>query len=93
MSQEECYVKLGGDYEEVLARLFSEDMVRQFLKKFLSDGTYRLLLEKLSSEDYPEAFRAAHTLKGVCENLDVLIAQVCTDYEQAASAIQMLTGC
>lgn len=118
MSLEECYVKLGGDYEEVLARLFSEDMVRQFLKKFLSDGTYRLLLEKLSSEDYPEAFRAAHTLKGVCENLglsdlcksssvltealragerpenlDVLIAQVCTDYEQAASAIQMLTGC
>ncbi|MCJ7834538.1 Hpt domain-containing protein [Cuneatibacter sp. NSJ-177] len=89
MSLKECYVKLGGDYEEVLARLFSEDMVRRFLKKFLSDGTYRLLLEKLSSEDYPEAFRAGERP----ENLDVLIAQVCTDYEQAASAIQMLTGC
>ena len=74
------------------------------------------MLEKLSSEDYPEAFRAAHTLKGVCENLglsdlcksssvltealragerpenlDVLKAQVCTDYEQAVSAIQMLS--
>lgn len=48
MSLKECYVKLGGDYEEVLARLFSEDMVMRFLKKFLSDGTYRLLLETLS---------------------------------------------
>lgn len=69
MSLKECYIKLGGDYDEVLARLYSEDMIRRFLTKFLSDGTYHILLEKLASEDYPEAFRAAHTLKGICENL------------------------
>ena len=116
MDLKECYVKLGGDYDEVLARLYSEDMIRRFLIKFLSDGTYDLLTEQLLLENYLEAFRAAHTLKGVCENLGlsdlcksssmltealragerpenlaVLKAQVCADYERAASAIQMLS--
>lgn len=115
MDLKECYVKLGGDYDEVLARLYSEDMIRRFLIKFLSDGTYDLLTEQLLLENYLEAFRAAHTLKGVCENLGlsdlcksssmltealragvrpenltVLKAQVCADYEQAVSAIQMI---
>ena len=70
MNLKECYRKLGGDYDEVLTRLYSEDMIRRFLIKFLNDGTYKLLLEKLEAQDYQEAFRAAHTLKGVCDNLD-----------------------
>lgn len=69
MDLKECYEKLGGDYDEVLARLYSETMVRRFLTKFPGDGTFRLLTEQLSAENYPEAFRAAHTLKGICENL------------------------
>ena len=69
MNLKECYRKLGGDYDEVLTRLYSEDMIRRFLIKFLNDGTYKLLLEKLEAQDYQEAFRAAHTLKGVCDNL------------------------
>ena len=47
MNLKECYKKLGGDYDEVLTRLYSEDMIRRFLIKFLNDGTYKLLLEKL----------------------------------------------
>ena len=44
MNLKECYRKLGGDYDEVLTRLYSEDMIRRFLIKFLNDGTYKLLL-------------------------------------------------
>ena len=42
MNLKECYRKLGGDYDEVLTRLYSEDMIRRFLIKFLNDGTYKL---------------------------------------------------
>ena len=31
MNLKECYKKLGGDYDEVLTRLYSEDMIRKFL--------------------------------------------------------------
>ena len=77
MNLKECYRKLGGDYDEVLTRLYSEDMIRRFLIKFLNDGTYKLLLEKLEAQDYQEAFRAAHTLKGVCDNLGLSNLRKC----------------
>ena len=65
MSLQECYSALGGSYEEVLSRLSSERLV----KKFLTDPSYDLLVRSMGSEDWPEAFRAAHTIKGVCQNL------------------------
>ncbi len=69
MSLKECYVCLGGDYEDVLGRLRSEKLVQKFVLKFLNDGSYDLLCKSLEAEDYEEAFRAAHTIKGVCQNL------------------------
>ena len=46
-----------------------EELVRKFLLKFLDDKSYADLERTLSEGDYKEAFRAAHTLKGVCLNL------------------------
>ena len=46
-----------------------EKLVRKFLLKFLDDKSYADLERTLSEGDYKEAFRAAHTLKGVCLNL------------------------
>lgn len=70
MTLRECYTALGGDYEGVTARLRSERLVQKFVLKFLNDPSYDLLIRSLDKEDYPEAFRAAHTIKGVCQNLD-----------------------
>ena len=69
MTIQECYAALGGDYEEVVGRLYSEALVKKFAGKFLADQSYRLLEGSLRSEDFEEAFRAAHTLKGVSQNL------------------------
>lgn len=69
MSLQECYSALGGSYEEVLSRLSSERLVKKFALKFLTDPSYDLLVRSMGSEDWPEAFRAAHTIKGVCQNL------------------------
>ena len=70
MTLQECYTALGGSYQDVLGRLPSEKMVQKFVLKFLNDGSYDLLIRSMEEENYTEAFRAAHTIKGVCQNLD-----------------------
>ncbi len=65
----ECYSALGGNYEDVLRRLTSERLVKKFAVRFLDDKSYGLLENSLSENNIDEAFRAAHTIKGVCANL------------------------
>lgn len=60
---------MDGNYDEVLARLRSERLIRKFVLKFLEDKSYELLCSSMEKKDYEEAFRAAHTIKGVCQNL------------------------
>ena len=69
MTLKECYATLGGDYEETIGRLRSERLIQKFVLKFLDDPSYDLLCSTMESGDYAEAFRAAHTIKGVCQNL------------------------
>lgn len=69
MTAEECYREFGGDYAATKSRLMSDRLIEKFLGKFLSDGSFALLEQSLQSGDLAEAFRAAHTLKGVCQNL------------------------
>ena len=47
----------------------SADFVRRFALKFLQDDSFPNLKKALEEKDAPTAFRAAHTLKGVCQNL------------------------
>lgn len=70
MTLQECYAAIEGDYNTVLGRLGSERMVQKFTLKFLNDPSYDNLIKAMEEENYEEAFRAAHTIKGVCQNLD-----------------------
>lgn len=69
MTVKECYEKMGSDYEGVLGRMGSEAMIKRFALKFLQDPSFNNLKDNLKKGDGEEAFRAAHTLKGVCLNL------------------------
>ena len=69
MTLQECYAALEGDYEGVMGRLRTERLVQKFVLKFLDDGSYNLLTGSMESGNYDEAFRAAHTIKGVGQNL------------------------
>ncbi len=68
MTVKECYDKIGN-YEEVVSRLMNDTIVKKFALKFLNDPSYDRLCQAVENEDYPEAFRQAHTLKGVTNNL------------------------
>lgn len=69
MTIQECYKKMGADYQEVLGRLHNEAMIGRFVRMFLQDDSFQILEEALRRGDVKEAFRGAHTLKGVCQNL------------------------
>lgn len=69
MTLQECYRELDGNYEDAAARLRSDRLVQKFVLKFLNDPSFDLLCKSLEEKNYEEAFRAAHTIKGVCQNL------------------------
>ena len=69
MTIRECYEELGSDFDKVLSRLVSEALVKKFALKFLDDPSFGQLETALADKDAETAFRAAHTLKGVCLNL------------------------
>lgn len=69
MDLKECYVKFGGDFDGVIGRLQREQLVVKFLYKFLDDKSFSLFETSMKEQNYEEALRAVHTLKGVCQNL------------------------
>ncbi len=69
MTLQECYAALGGSYDEVLGRLRSERLIQKFVLKFLDDGSFELLCRSMEEGNAEEAFRASHTIKGMCQNL------------------------
>lgn len=81
MTVQECYEAFGGNYQEVISRLRTDERVARFLQKVVDDGSYKLLVDSIASGNVDEAFRAAHTLKGVCMNLSI------TKFGESASAL------
>ena len=69
MTLKKCYEAIGGDYEGVVSRLVTEARVIKFLTMFLNDTNYKTLCDSMEEREAEGAFRAAHTLKGVCLSL------------------------
>lgn len=69
MTTREFYDLTGGNYGEVIRRLQDEKRVARFVMLFKKDPGFEELEMSLTQGDAASAFRAAHTLKGVCLNL------------------------
>ena len=69
MNLKECYQAFGGDYEDTMKRMGMERLLQKFMLKFLDDKSFEELCSSMEQKKYEEAFRAAHTLKGLCLNL------------------------
>ena len=68
MTMRECYEVIGGNYEAVLERLHSEALIRRFTLKFLEDQSYLQLKQALENKNFEDAFRSAHTERGMSES-------------------------
>ena len=71
MTLRECYRQMGGNYDDVVGRFYSEPLVGRFLIKFLEDPCFEQLTEAFAAGNVKDAFCAAHTLKGICQNLSL----------------------
>lgn len=71
MTLEECYNKIGANYNDLVKRLGSKDFAELFAKKFLDDDSFANLEKALAEQNAEDAFRAVHTLKGVAQNLSL----------------------
>lgn len=69
MSLEAFYASVDGDYDGVKGRLLTDERITKFVKLFFGDTTYDTLVSTLDAGDLKEAFRAAHTMKGVANDL------------------------
>lgn len=87
MTVKECYEAMGANYDDVISRLRTDERVTRFLFRVLEDGSFKLLTDSLESKNIEEAFRAAHTLKGVCMNLSLTAL-----YEPASRLTEALRG-
>lgn len=65
-------VEAGINWETGLERFVGNDsLFIAFLKKFPGDSSYSKMAEELEKNNCEEAFKAAHTLKGVAGNLSL----------------------
>ena len=69
MDMRAAYESVGADYDDVLKRLTSDALVERFAKKFLQDESFAKLKAAVEAGDAEAGFLAAHTLKGICQNL------------------------
>ena len=84
MTLNEFYTAVGGDYEDVIARLRSEAFTEKFLRMIPQDNSLPLLKEASAAGDTPTAFRAVHTLKGIALNLGLTgLAAACGTMTEA----------
>ena len=69
MTVKEFYSEIKGNYEEIIGRMRDDTRVKKFVFMFLRDETYNRLCDAMAVGNYEDAFRQAHTLKGLCQNL------------------------
>lgn len=69
MTVQEFYDEVGGDYNDIMSRLRTEDRIKKFAGMFTRDESYNTLVRCINEGNAEEAFRAAHTMKGMCQNM------------------------
>lgn len=69
MTVEECYSIIGGSYDEAKGRLRDDARIAKFMGMFMRDQSFQTITAALADKNYEEAFKGAHSLKGVCSNM------------------------
>ena len=63
----------GIEAQEAIERFMGkESLYEKFALKFLEDNNYKILMDALEDENVEKSFAAAHTLKGICQNLSFI---------------------
>ena len=69
MTLAEFFYACGGSYAEAASRFMTDARMLKYINKFEAGTDIEALKRAVASKTSEEAFRQAHTLKGVCLNL------------------------
>ena len=74
------YETIGGDYTGTLARLMKEERMEKYLLRFADNTDYPDFFAAWEAQNYADAFRFVHNLKGMCLNLGISpLADIASD--------------
>ena len=73
MNIREIYENIGADYNAALRRFLNEERIEKYLLLMMKDGTMDQLKQAVEKQDYENAFRAAHSLKGISLNMEMTL--------------------
>ncbi len=85
MTVKEFYDSIGGDYESMVSRIPSDDMIRMFLGQFEEESCCDELREAVERKNVHDAFDCAHALKGLAANFSLR-----TLYEATSELVEQL---
>ena len=69
MTLKDFYNSVGGNYADVIQRLFDEEIVYEFLFRFTRESIFEKLQAAIEAGNQEEAFTLIHTFKGTCANM------------------------
>lgn len=69
MTVPEFYETIHGDYEGVMSRLMKQERVLKYVGKFFNGAGLTELDKALAEQRWSDAFREAHSMKGMALNL------------------------
>ena len=69
MTLKNFYDTVGGNYTDVIRRLFDEEIVYEFLFRFANESIFDNLQQAIAIGNREEAFTLIHTFKGTCANM------------------------
>lgn len=76
----------GVNIETAMERFMNnEQLLVKFLRKFPQDQNYEEMLTAVAEKRYEDAFKAAHSLKGVCGNLSLVSL-----YDNVCKVVELL---
>ena len=65
----EFYENTGSSYDTAISRMQNDERIKKYLGFFLEDTSFNELERAMKAKNCDDAFKAAHTLKGVCQNM------------------------
>lgn len=90
---ETLYQIAGGDYAGVIGRLRTNERIAKFVTMFADDASYATLIDNIAAENWDEAFRAAHTLKGTARDMGFIdLSDRASEVTEALRAQRCCTG-
>lgn len=90
---ETLYQIAGGDYAGVIGRLRTNERIAKFVTMFADDASYATLIDNMAAENWDEAFRAAHTLKGTARDMGFIdLSDRASEVTEAIARQRCCTG-